>query len=312
VTVAAAPEVARRFPCFGAVGEVHASEIAGSRAVTEQTLTHVQFRLLALNRRLSRFKPDSELSQLNRDRRETVPASPLMRRFVSAALEVAELTGGLVDATLLDALEQAGYADDFDSARALPLAEAGAATASFRPAAPSASARWREIVVDDSAGTITRPPGVRLDSGGVAKGLAADLVAPLLEGHASFAVNCCGDLRIGGKARVPRRVGVDSPFGDGVLHEFEIADGGVATSGIGRRSWRGSDGGYAHHLLDPSTGLPAITGVVQATALAPTALEAEALAKAALLSGPAMGQAWLRHGGLLVLADGSFEVVPAR
>ncbi len=310
MTVASTPEVARRVPCFGAVGEVHASEIAGSRAVTEQTLTQVQFRLLALNRRLSRFKPDSELSQLNRDPRGTVPASPLMRRFVSAAIEVAELTGGLVDATLLDALERAGYAEDFDRARALPLAEAAAG--SPRPAAPSASARWREIAVDDSAGTITRPPGVRLDSGGVAKGLAADLVAPLLEAHASFAVNCSGDLRIGGVAGVPRRVGVDSPFGEGVLHEFEIAQGGVATSGIGRRSWRGSDGHYAHHLLDPATGLPAITGVVQATALAPTALEAEALAKAALLSGPAMGPAWLRHGGLLVLADGSVEVVPAR
>jgi FAD:protein FMN transferase len=310
VTVTAAPELARRFPCFGAVGEVHASEIAGSRAVTEQALTQVQFRLLALNRRLSRFKPDSELSQLNRDPRETVPASPLMRRFVSAAIEVAELTGGLVDATLLDALERAGYAGDFDRARALPLTEAGGH--STRPAAPSAKARWREVVVDDAAGTITRPPGVRLDSGGVAKGLAADLVAPLLEGHATFAVNCSGDLRIGGQAGAPRRVGVDSPFGEGVLHAFDVAAGGVATSGIGRRSWRGSDGDYAHHLLDPSTGLPALTGVVQATALAPTALEAEALAKAALLSGPAMGQAWLRHGGLLVLADGSFEVVTAR
>ena len=71
-------------------------------------------------------------------------------------------------------------------------------------------------------------------------------------------------------------------------------------------------GGFAHHLLDPSTGAPAHTGVVQATALAPSALEAEVRAKAALLAGPETGSRWLRHGGALVLDDGSFEVVDGR
>jgi thiamine biosynthesis lipoprotein len=46
---------------------------------------------------------------------------------------------------------------------------------------------------------------------------------------------------------------------------------------------------------------------VQATALAPTGLEAEVRAKAALLAGPAAARDHLPHGGLLVLADG--EVV---
>ncbi len=53
------------------------------------------------------------------------------------------------------------------------------------------------------------------------------------------------------------------------------------------RLWRAPDGTPRHHLLDPSTLEPAWTGIVGATALAPTAVEAEALAKAALLSGPA-------------------------
>ncbi len=66
----------------------------------------------------------------------------------------------------------------------------------------------------------------------------------------------------------------------------------------------------AHHLLDAATGRPAYTGVVQATALAPTALEGEALAKAAVLSGPDGGAVWLRHGGVLVFDDGSHAVVP--
>jgi thiamine biosynthesis lipoprotein len=83
----------------------------------------------------------------------------------------------------------------------------------------------------------------------------------------------------------------------------------VATSGIGRRSWIGPDGLRAHHLLDPSTGRPAHTGVVQATALAPTAADAEVRAKAALLSGREGAREWLAHGGVLVFDDGSQLVV---
>jgi FAD:protein FMN transferase len=61
-------------------------------------------------------------------------------------------------------------------------------------------------------------------------------------------------------------------------------------------------------VLDPATGRPAFTGVVQATALAPSALLAEVYAKAALLSGPRRAHGWLPHGGLLVLDDGTVEI----
>jgi FAD:protein FMN transferase len=94
-----------------------------------------------------------------------------------------------------------------------------------------------------------------------------------------------------------------------VLHTFERAAGGVATSGIGRRSWIGSDGRPAHHLLDPASGRPAFTGIVQATALAPTALEAEIRAKAAVLSGPDGAPGWLPDGGVIVLDSGEHVVM---
>ena len=120
----------------------------------------------------------------------------------------------------------------------------------------------------------------------------------------NFAVDCGGDLRFGG---APRRLEVADPFGGSPLHVFEVRDGAVATSGIGRRSWLDEHGRPAHHLLDPATGRPAFTGVVQATALAPTALEAEWRAKAAILSAD---PTWLAHGGVLVRDDGSHAVVP--
>jgi len=88
-----------------------------------------------------------------------------------------------------------------------------------------------------------------------------------------------------------------------------LRDGANSTRGISRRRWLDDRGFPAHHLLDASTGRPAFTGVVQATALAPSALEAEVRAKAALLSGPERASDWLPHGGVIVYEDGDFSVL---
>ena len=106
-----------------------------------------------------------------------------------------------------------------------------------------------------------------------------------------------------------RPIKVESPFDGHTLHTFNLQRTGVATSGIGRRSWLDTSGRPAHHLLNPCDGRPAFTGVVQVTALAPSALMAEIRAKAALLSGPRAAPAWLPDGGVIVLDDGSHEVI---
>jgi hypothetical protein len=63
-------------------------------------------------------------------------------------------------------------------------------------------------------------------------------------------------------------------------------------------------------VLDPATGAPAWTGLIGATALAPTALEAETLAKTALLAGPAAARRVLAaHGGIAFHADGRAEAI---
>ncbi|MDP9292816.1 MAG: FAD:protein FMN transferase, partial [Actinomycetota bacterium] len=196
-------------------------------------------------------------------------------------------------------------------ATSVPLERALERAPARRPAAPSAARRWSEVTADPERCTVTRPPGLRLDSGGLAKGVFADVLGESLATHASYAVDAAGDLRVGGAGALARPVQVASPFDGTILHTFRLADAGVATSGIGRRSWLNPDGEPAHHLLDPAMGRPAYTGVVQATALAPTALEAEIRAKAAVLSGPDGALAWLRLGGAVVLEDGSHAVVDA-
>jgi FAD:protein FMN transferase len=138
--------------------------------------------------------------------------------------------------------------------------------------------------------------------------MAADMAAEMLGCHPTFAVDCGGDISIGGTAGVARPVAVENPFDGGVLTMLEICSGGVATSGILRRCWSTDAGTWAHHLLDPSTGHPANTGIVQVTAVAPTALEAEVRAKAALLAGPRRADAWLPGGGVVVFEDGRHAV----
>ncbi len=167
------------------------------------------------------------------------------------------------------------------------------------------------MAADDDGGTVLRPAGVRLDGGGIAKGLAADLAAARLRDLPCFAVDCCGDLRIGGSAALPRRVVVEHPIRPGPAAELEVVAGAVATSGIGRRSWWRSARRPGHHLIDPAEGEPAYTGIVQVTAPEATAFEAEVLAKAALLSGPERALPVLRHGGMLVLDDGTVVRAPA-
>lgn len=291
------------FACFGGQCTVIVAD-AARPADAAAAAAMAERALLAWHRRFSRFDPGSELSRLNRDPSATVAISPLMRRVIEASLQAARDTGGLVDVTLADEIELAGYEGHFDGA-GIDLPTALALAPPRAPARPHPDERWRQISVDARAGTVHRPPGLRLDVGGVAKGVFADELAALLEGFDAYVLDCAGDLRVGGRAGVLRPVHIAGAFGAERLHTFALTRGAVATSGISRRSWIGGDGRPAHHLLDPCTGAPVFTGIVQASAMAPTAAQAEALAKAAILSGPDRAAEWLGHGGVIVFDDGS-------
>jgi thiamine biosynthesis lipoprotein len=304
--VTAAREAGETFACLGSTCAVFVGG-DGARGRPREAVAFARELLHDWHDRFSRFDPRSELARMNADPRRSVPVSRELAALAAAAVDAAERTGGLVDATLIDAIEAAGYTGELGPPVGLAAALDDAPPR--RPAGPSPESRWREIDADLERRTVTRPPGVKLDSGGLAKGMFADFLAAELATHAAFAIDCAGDLRIGGTARVPRAILVASPFDDGTLHEFDLTAGGIATSGIGRRSWLDAVGAPAHHLLDPATGRPAYTGIVQVTAIAATALEAEIRAKAAILAGPAAARDWLPDGGVIVHDDGTLDVV---
>ncbi|HEY3773022.1 MAG TPA: FAD:protein FMN transferase [Solirubrobacteraceae bacterium] len=299
-----------RFACFGGSCGVLVSG-RGPAGDAGQATALVRRRMLEWHGQFTRFEDDSELSELNRDPRETVPASAMMLRLVRAAIHAARLTGGLVDPTLLGELESAGYRRSLGALggpAGVEIRQALGAAPERRPAMPRSDARWRDISIDERAGTITRPPGLRIDLGGTAKGAFGDVLATVLSGHDSFAVDAAGDVRFGGRNTLPRPVAIAAPVGGAILHTFELHQGAAATSGIGRRAWSDAEGRVGHHLLDPATGQPAFTGLVQVTALAATGLEAELRAKAALLSGPVLAAEWLPDGGATIDDDGVVTV----
>lgn len=303
------------FPCMGATFRLLAARPPGDRGTgTEAALSGARSLLESMDASLSRFLPGSDLNALNHDRRSDVPASHELRTAVRAALWAAARSGGLADPTLGEELVSSGYGSSRAGTPSPALDELLAAAPPRRVARPDPARRWTLVAVDERRAVIQRPAGVMLDLGGSAKGLGADRAAALLAGQPRYAVDCAGDIRVGGPAALvqPFEIIVEHPLDGTTAARLSLTGGAVATSGISRRAWIAGGAAY-HHLLDPSTGTPAWTGLVQATALAPTALEAETLAKTAYLAGALAARSLLaEHGGVLVDETGRVDVVPGR
>ncbi len=163
--------------CFHAMGtDVHVIVAGGSG----QLLECARARIDDLESRWSRFLPDSELSRLNAADGRPVMVTSVTFELISRAVDGWQQTGGRFDPTVLPALVAAGYDRSFETVeRDAP-----------EPAAHSAPAPGcAELSLDPIVRSVTLPPGLALDLGGIGKGFAADLVsAELLQdgatGHA--------------------------------------------------------------------------------------------------------------------------------
>lgn len=253
-------------------------------------------RLEELERTWSRFLPHSEVAELNRRRGEDVTVGWETRRLVERALEGWRLSGGRVDPTVLDDLVRAGYDRSFEQ---LPAPPGGLCddTGPADPAEPADGGACPPGVRGRRSGcsgirvgpaTVGLPPGHGFDPGGLGKGLAADLVVEELRslGAAGVCLNLGGDLRVAGVAPGGGTwtVAVEQPSSPLPIALLGLAGGAVATSTTLRRRWRhGAE--VAHHLIDPVTGRPCRSDLVQATAVAAEAWMAEVLAKDVVLRG---------------------------
>ncbi|HEX4821503.1 MAG TPA: FAD:protein FMN transferase [Acidimicrobiales bacterium] len=230
----------------------------------------------AFERRLSRFDPRSELSALNTSAGLAFIPSPLLRALLLVALEAYELSDGLVNAGVHDALVDAGYDRTFS---ALGSDE----RAVDRVAAAPAPVPPLPLVLDVGPSRVRLAPGYRVDLGGVGKGWLADRLAERFD---NTVINLGGDLRARGDGL--EQHGWTIGLCDGTT--VTVRDAGVATSGTARRHW--NDG---HHLIDPRIGLPAQTDIDEISVVAASALVAEVTAKTAVILGAEQGERWLRE-----------------
>ena len=233
-----------------------------------------------LEQRFSRFRPDSELSDVNRRAGRWTVVSDEFARLLACALDGARRSGGLFDPTVLAALVAAGYDRDFNEVTPR-VGPGGFSTPSVdTPGRPIG--RWSEVRLVNNR--LLLPEGVALDFGAVGKGWAADRASESIQGLPWAVVDAGGDLRIVGS---PPDGGLDIAVEDPVaigaeVVRLKLSHGALATSSVTRRSW----GPRLHHIIDPRTGRPAITRVLQATAWGETCADAEIRATWALLAGP--------------------------
>jgi thiamine biosynthesis lipoprotein len=218
------------------------------------------------DRVFSRFLAGSELNRVNERAGRPTLVSAEFAGMVELALTAAQQTHGLVDPTLGRALEAAGYDRDFARLGDDPRP----------PGIPTPSGlrglRLRGRLLE-------LPANVQLDLNGVVKAQTVDDALALLTGPGY--VSAGGDLVCRGG------VSVALPGGDTV----RLVVGGLATSGTDRRRWRRA-GTLQHHLIDPRSGLPAVSPWEQVTVCGRTCVGADIAAKAAFLLG-SDGPDWL-------------------
>ncbi len=302
-------------------------------AVTEQSAVaaaaidaaRVAARVSAWAGRLTRHDPESDLMRANADPDLAAPVRPTLAAALRWADEATEMSGGIVDATLLRERLAAEVTTAVAPTAVVPTAPVAPPAgprgwSSARSSRPASRPTWRLEASRHRSAILHREPGTAFDLDGVAKGWIADRALALLDRHPGALVDADGDIAIRSADGDSWEVSVADPRTPGAELAIFVLPGarlgaryGLATSGISVHRWTGPDG-ERHHLIDPRTGLPAATDVVQATVLAGSARTAEAWAKTAVVLGLVAALDVLDRapvlGAILLASDGRVLAVP--
>jgi thiamine biosynthesis lipoprotein len=300
--------VAHSAPSMGGTLSVFISTLPDEAAAAEVAARRTAQRVETWAARLTRFNDTSHLSRLNSAAEASVPIRPTLAAALNWAKLAERRSEGIVDSTLLDARLAAESGQEMTPD-------------------PSPDARSWRVLAGGRTSTVRRDPGIRFDLDGTAKGWIADRAADLLVRWPGAAVDADGDISIRADRGVEwlidvadPRLGVDG-HGPPPLATLRLRGGtswaasyGVATSGTTVHRWQLADGRPAHHLIDRRTRRPAHTDVVQGTVVAPTAREAEMIAKSAVILGSREALGFLARSAalaaILLLDDGSVVSLP--
>lgn len=253
---------------------------AEDKAVGEAAIAAVMAEMHRIDREMSPFKPESELSRINREAADRpVPISAEMFDILSRSIEFSKLSGGAFDITF----SSVGYM--YDYRRHIKPTDK-----EIEQALPGIN--YRHILLDARKRTVKfARPGVRIDLGGIGKGYAVDNSIVLLRkrGIAHAIVTAGGDSRVLGDRRGrPWMVGIRDPRRkDNTVAVIPLIDSAISTSGDYERYFE-ADGVRYHHILNPRTGRSA-TGVRSVSVIGPDATTTDGLTKPVFILGPEKG-----------------------
>jgi thiamine biosynthesis lipoprotein len=271
------------------IGRLHTAEIRamgtacslsvtardGDRLLARRAILAGIAEIEACERALSRFDEASDLSRLNRATGEWVEIDERLERALDAALRVRDETAGRFDPTILPALVAAGYDRTFEELEERP----GRAATGWRAGAE----------IDLAPGRARIERGAAVDLGGIGKGFSAARTLTSMrrawDSMPGGIVDLGGDIAAAGMPpdRGPWRIAITDPSGRRPsLGTLLLDEGAVATSG--RNARRFGPSRSLHHLIDPSTGAPALSGPLAVTVVAPSAADAEGHATALAIS----------------------------
>lgn len=221
----------------------------------------------------SPWRADSTLARFNAHGAGDFAVESEVVEVTSAALQIAEASGGRFDPTVGPLVARWGFGPIRDG--------------------DTPPDGWRTIRAEGDR-LSKRNGGLTLDLCGIAKGHALDAIAARLDGAgvADFMLEIGGEVLARGNAPSGRRwlIGIADPVRGGV--RLRVAPGrlALATSGDAVNAYEIAGRRYSH-TIDPATGEPVRNGVASVTVAASTGATADALATALTVLGPERGLA---------------------
>jgi FAD:protein FMN transferase len=233
-----------------------------------------------LDQLLSNYKPESELSEVNRSAAERpVQVTPELFDLLSACVEYSRESEGAFDITVGPLMKVWGF---YKGTGRLPH------RAEVRTALERVG--FRNILLDRAGRTVRfARSGVELDPGGIGKGYAVDRMVEVLKqyGIRTGLVSASGSS-IYAMGAPPGdkgwRVNIRDPKDEQKsVAEVYLKDESMSTSGNYEKFFR-AEGKIYSHIMDPRTGWPA-QGVLSVSVIAPRTLDSEAWTKPLFVNG---------------------------
>ncbi|MDE2849945.1 MAG: FAD:protein FMN transferase [Acidobacteriota bacterium] len=312
---------------MGTYFRVRAIADAGDR---EPIRALVQERLDAVDRAMSTYREESEISRFNRLRAgESLVFSEETWAVLELAWRVLEETGGAFDPTVGPLVDAWGFGAPGRSAEPTPVSDDHVTELRRTIGAVELASEIRRVLKLED--------GTALDLSAIAKGWATDRVSEALTeaGYADHLVEVGGEVRTSGHSPAgdPWRVAIERPpvrapnprqsapatiVEDGIQPSLQrvlsFTEGSLATSGDYRNYWE-RDGQRYSHTIDPRTGRPVLHALASASVVHESCAIADAYATALMVLGPEDGLHWADENNiaalLLVYREDSLEELPS-